>query len=418
MRITETDILTPMFEKQLVWNNSAQRKRRGEFHVSDFVYCLECARLRKLNYPEKEPSFERRLSMKLGQIHHSLLEFTPECPVEFEGVIGNIDSIVAACPMELKTTRGFIRENKPIEEQVSEHYLVQLGYYQAMKNKLIGYVAVLYFSVKKQRKDGNGYQFVPVILQFKVERTPEELAEIRKELLLKKSLLLKGVQTDTPITQFSPMYKWECSSPCGFLDICPLKQKKNAGNEKKLLEELAAAQARVKELQVLVANGGQPIEKPAERPDNPGKPIEKPASKPVEKPVAKPAKQEKPEEKPVARPTTNPDKPAKKIVKKPVGNPKVSEVSKSPAPSTRPPVEEPARKPVSYPAANQPEKASPKQLAYLRHILSKQVEIKDTKQQDQYLLEFFKIKNLGQITKQAAWQAISKNLLGHAERSG
>ncbi len=61
--------------------------------------------------------------------------------------------------------------------------------------------------------------------------------------------------------------------------------------------------------------------------------------------------------------------------------------------------------------------ASPKQIAYLRYILSKE-NIKNTKKQDDYLLKFFKVKSLGQITMQAAWQATNKNLIASAIRGG
>ena len=145
---------------------------REGIHVSDLVYCLHKAYIRRIAL---EPIVEEdavTLMWLLGRGHHGIFEIgASEVPVEADEIVGTVDLIQVAAggwnyPVEIKTTRQ--SSNRPIIDQT--HWFQQLASYCYMLGRQSGQLWVMYLN-------GNYKPPTPVPLAWNLEFSARELQE-------------------------------------------------------------------------------------------------------------------------------------------------------------------------------------------------------------------------------------------------
>jgi CRISPR/Cas system-associated exonuclease Cas4 (RecB family) len=195
-----------------------QRPREG-IHVSDLVLPKKAFCHRK--YGDIGISDDEVGYFLGGRGHHDVLEFLATLPeyrevrVELEGIRGTID-IYRDVPVEIKTTRS--PEIKPPYKLAYENteYLRQLGYYCSMVGKPQGQLWLFYLGAKEWDEVLRRPRTVPRILIYDVEY--EDLGGIREEMIERKNLLLRALETGDP-SGLPPCPSWMCRR-CKYRSFC------------------------------------------------------------------------------------------------------------------------------------------------------------------------------------------------------
>ena len=172
---------------------------RTGVHVTDLIYCL-----REVYYRKKmpQPITETDLMFFVdGAERHSIIQgltgFEAEKKVKYGNVVGSIDMIAegpSLCPVEIKSTRA--------NKDIPPHYFKQLSYYCAMLGSEVGFIVI-------QRINNREKPWEVV----RVEWTGDELAETRRELFERSTLLLNAFSDDDPslLPKRWPRMEWKCN---------------------------------------------------------------------------------------------------------------------------------------------------------------------------------------------------------------
>ena len=194
-----------------------QRPKVG-LHVSDLVLPRKAFCHRKYDIGISDDEVGYFLG---GRGHHDIIEFLATLPeyrevkVEMEGIKGTID-MYRDVPIEIKTTRS--PEVKAPYKLAYEHpeYFRQLGYYCTMVSKSKGQLWLFYLGAREWDEVLRRSRTVPRILIYDVEF--EDLEEIRREMLERKNLLLRALETGDP-SGLPLCPSWMCRR-CKYRSFC------------------------------------------------------------------------------------------------------------------------------------------------------------------------------------------------------
>ncbi len=188
-------------------------KIRKEIHVSDLLFLRQAYFNKTVPLPitDEEVGY-----FTAGKAHHGLIEALQgaeeyrEVDVEFEGIKGTID-FIENIPTEIKTTRAMTIAK---EEEISEHYITQLGFYCAMTNSQEGKLIIFYLNVREKTPEGK--KLVP---KFKVYNIRYPDLETIKEDMRKKYNLLKNALETENFEELPKCPEWICKR-CKYRELC------------------------------------------------------------------------------------------------------------------------------------------------------------------------------------------------------
>jgi CRISPR/Cas system-associated exonuclease Cas4 (RecB family) len=193
------------------------RPREG-IHVSDLLFPRRAYFSRK--HPEVELTEEEVGRFIAGRGHHQIIQALTtspefrEVPVRWEGISGHID-IYKEVPVEIKTTRAM---KVAAKEELSPHYIEQLGMYCALANVKRGQLLLLHLGIREAGKQGMTPKLVVYDAAF------DHLDAIRREMLERKDALVKALEGDDP-KDIIPCPEWMCDG-CKYAEFCRVDQSK------------------------------------------------------------------------------------------------------------------------------------------------------------------------------------------------
>ena len=191
------------------------RPRKG-IHVSDLLFPRRAYFSRK--HPEIELTEEEVGRFIAGRGHHQIIQAMTTSPefrevsVERSGISGHID-IYKELPVEIKTTRAMKVATK---DELSPHYIEQLGMYCALVNINRGQLLLLHLGIREVGKHGMTPKLVVYDVSF------HDLDAIKREMLGRKIALEKALAEDDP-KSLAPCPEWMCDG-CKYAEFCRVTQ--------------------------------------------------------------------------------------------------------------------------------------------------------------------------------------------------
>ena len=188
--------------------------RKG-IHISDLLFLRRAYFSRK--HPEIELTEEEIGRFIAGRGHHQIIQAMTaspefrEVPIEWSGISGHID-IYKEVPVEIKTTRAMKVARK---EELSPHYIEQLGMYCALVHINRGQLLLLHLGIREAGKQGMAPKLVVYDVYF------DDLNAIRREMLVRKTALEKALGEDDP-RDLEPCPEWMCDG-CKYVEFCRIQ---------------------------------------------------------------------------------------------------------------------------------------------------------------------------------------------------
>lgn len=222
MQIQRDEYFADTIKQKLRALQLAKRRELGtDIHVSEILNPRKAYWTRTLGERVTDESIGFFIT---GEAFHKVvqdavgLEYA-EQRLQLPGIVGTAD-ICGTFLCEIKTSRKWTIPSEP-----DPHYVTQVTAYQAMADKALSYIFVIYFTAGR-KWDGTKPSSLEMVA-WRVELTPQERSDIRDRMLQDTARLNKALSKKDPTLlqlcadwMCAGIYKNEVTRACPYYEDC------------------------------------------------------------------------------------------------------------------------------------------------------------------------------------------------------